>query len=88
MTDRDVNPDECLLRHIFTTNQPKAISIFLQVWDKCVFKAEFKKDPKNDYTTCVVRLESEDEKPRNFTMIAAMQQIADTILPDLVPKTL
>ncbi|OBT65262.1 hypothetical protein VE03_04633 [Pseudogymnoascus sp. 23342-1-I1] len=87
MADLEVNPDECLLKHIFTTNQPKAISIFLQDWDKCVFKAEFRKDPQTDYTTCVVRLESVDEEFRNFTMIAAIQQIAATVIPDLVPKT-
>lgn len=87
MADRDVKPDECLLTHIFTDNQPKSISIFLQGWDKCVFKAELPNDPQNDYTTCVVRLESEDEKPKNFAMIAAMQRIAATIIPDLIPKT-
>ncbi|KFY73995.1 hypothetical protein V499_05943 [Pseudogymnoascus sp. VKM F-103] len=87
MADRDVKPDECLLTHIFTDNQPKSISIFLQGWDKCVFKAGLPNDPQNDYTTCVVRLESEDEKPKNFAMIAAMQRIAATIIPDLIPKT-
>lgn len=88
MADRNVSPDECLLRHIFTTNEPKSISIFLQNWDKCVFKAEFPKDPQSDHTTYVVRLESEDEKPKNFAMTAAMQQIAATVIPDLVPKTI
>lgn len=87
MSDRDVKPDECLLTHIFADNQPKSISIFLQGWDKCVFQAKFPKNPQNDYTTCVVRLEGEDEKLRNFTMIAAMQRIAATIILDLVPKT-
>ncbi|OBT86340.1 hypothetical protein VE02_03826 [Pseudogymnoascus sp. 03VT05] len=87
MADRDVKPDDCLLTHIFTDNQPNSISIFLQEWDKCVFEAKFPKNPQNDYTTCVVRLESEDEKPKNFAMIAAMQRIAATIIPGLVPKT-
>lgn len=88
MADRNVNPDECLLRHIFNTNQPKSISIFIQNWDKCVFKAEFPKGLENHHTTSVVRLESKNEEPKNFTMIAAMQQIAATVIPDLVPKTL
>jgi hypothetical protein len=88
MADRDVYPDECLMKHIFTTNQPKSTSIFLQNWNECVFKAEFPKDPQSDYTTCVVRIESEDEKPKNFRMVAAMEQIAATIIPDHVPKTL
>ncbi|KFY89794.1 hypothetical protein V500_05493 [Pseudogymnoascus sp. VKM F-4518 (FW-2643)] len=88
MDDRNVRPDECLLKHIFTTDQPKSISIFIQNWDKCVFKAEFPKGPENHHTTCVVRLESKNEEPKNFTMIAAMQQIAATIIPDIVAKTL
>lgn len=88
MADRDVNPDECLLKHIFTTNQPNSTSIFLQDWDKCVFKAEFAKDSKSNHPTCVVRIESQDDETKNFTMTAAMQQIAATIIPDLVPKTL
>lgn len=76
------------MKHIFTTNQPNSISIFLQGWDKCVFKAEFPKRLQNQHSTCVVRLESEDEEPKKFIMIAAMQKIAATIIPDHVPKTL
>jgi aminoglycoside phosphotransferase (APT) family kinase protein len=42
-----------------------------------VFKAEF---PKS--------LEAENENLKTFTTIAAMQQIAATIIPELVPQTL
>ncbi|KFX95556.1 hypothetical protein V490_03785 [Pseudogymnoascus sp. VKM F-3557] len=42
---------------------------------------------ENHHTTCIVRLESEDGTPKAFAMVAAMQQIAPTIIPDLVPKT-
>lgn len=87
MDDRDIKPDDCLLEHIFTTNQPKAISIILQGWDKCVFKAELPPNSQNHHITCIVRLESEDGKPKAFAMVACMQQIAATIIPDLVPKT-
>lgn len=83
MADRKVEPDGNLLNQIFTDSQPQAISIFIQNWTKCVFKAEF-----SDNTAYVVRLEAEDASSGTFTTIAAMQQIAATILPDLVPKTI
>ncbi|KAH8161949.1 hypothetical protein CIB48_g6284 [Xylaria polymorpha] len=88
MADRDVTPDDSLLKQIFTTNQPEAISIFLQNWDKCVFKAEFPKDLEHRHSACVVRLEAENKNLKTFTTIAAMQQIAATIIPELVPQTL
>ncbi|KAI5925069.1 hypothetical protein F4810DRAFT_87268 [Camillea tinctor] len=82
MENRDVAPDDTLLKQIFNTNQPHAISIFQQDWDKCIFKAEWEKAS----APCVVRLEDEDEK--KFTMIAAMHQLAAAIIPKLVPKLL
>ena len=88
MADRDVTPDDSLLKQIFTTNQPETISIFLQNWDKCVFKAEFPRDGEHRHSTCVVRLEAENKNLQTFTTIASMQQIAATIIPDLVPQTL
>lgn len=88
MADCDVTPDESLLKQIFTVNQPTIISIFLQNWDKCVFKAEFPKDLEDHHSACVVRLEAEDENSETFTTIAALQQIAAIIIPRLVPHTL
>lgn len=82
MADRDVVPDDSLLKGIFSTDQPKTISIFLQNWDKCVFKAEFPEELKDRHSTCVVRLEAENENEnesaKTFTTIAAIQQIAAT----------
>ena len=88
MADRDVTSDDSLLKQIFTTNQPETISIFLQNWDKCVFKAEFPKGLEDRHSACVVRLEAENENLKTFTTIAAMQQIAATIIPELVPQIL
>ncbi|PVH70374.1 hypothetical protein DL98DRAFT_564197 [Cadophora sp. DSE1049] len=88
MADRDVTPDDNLLKQIFTTNQPETISIFLQNWDKCVFKAEFPKGLEDRHSAYVVRLEAENENLKTFTTIAATQQIAATIIPELVPQTL
>ncbi len=88
MADRDVTPDDSLLKQIFTTNQLETISIFLQNWDKCVFKAEFPKGLEDRHSACVVRLEAENENLKTFTTIAAMQQIAATIIPELLPQTL
>lgn len=88
MANRDITPDDSLLKQIFTTNQPETISIFLQNRGKCVFKAEFPKGLEHRHSACVVRLEAENEKLKTFTTIAAMQQIAATIIPELVPQTL
>lgn len=88
MADRDVTPDDSLLKQIFTPIQPETISIFLQNWDKCVFKAQFPKGLGDRHSASVVRLEAENEGPKSFTTIAAMQQIAATIIPELVPQTL
>lgn len=88
MADRDVTPDDGLIKQIFTTYQPGIISIFLQNLDKCVFKAEFPKGLEDRHSACVVRLEAESPNLKTFTTIAAMQQIASTIAPELVPQTL
>ncbi|POR35889.1 Uncharacterized protein TPAR_03923 [Tolypocladium paradoxum] len=89
MDDRDVAPDETLLKHIFATNQPAHISIILQNWDKCVFKADFSGTLENRRPSCVVRLEAaENGSSAQFATVAAMQQIAATCIPDLVPKLL
>jgi Phosphotransferase enzyme family len=88
MADGDITPDDSLLTQIFTTNQPETISIFLQNWNKCVFKAEFPEGLEDRHSACVVRLEAENEQLQTFTTVAAMQQIAATIIPELVPQTL
>lgn len=89
MTNRDVSPDETLLKQIFPDRRPENISIFLQNWDKCVFKAGFLKDAQDqDCSACVVRLEAvNNEEDISFTAIAAMQQIAAFIIPEFVPQT-
>lgn len=86
--DRNVSPDSSLLQQIFTASQPNTISIFLQNWEKCVFKAELSEGSTDRHSTCVVRLEAEDESLQTFTSIAAMQRIAATVIPELVPQTL
>jgi hypothetical protein len=88
MADRDVAPDESLLRHIFADKQPSAISIILQDWDKCVFTATFASALQNGQNSCLVRLEAQDGESANFTLVAAMQEIAATFIPGLVPETL
>lgn len=84
----DITPDECLLKQIFPAGQPENISIYNQNLDKCVFKAVFPKDPGNLYPACVVRIERENEAGSpTFATIAALQQVAATVVPNLVPKT-
>ncbi|TVY35546.1 hypothetical protein LSUB1_G005579 [Lachnellula subtilissima] len=86
MADRDVTPDDSLLKQIFTY-LPMATSIILQNWDKCVFKAQFSPDSGYSYSACIVRLEAESEDLKTFPTIAALQQIAATVVPKLVPET-
>ena len=38
---RDVSPHASLLLEIFNDANPGIVSIFLQIWDKCVFKVDF-----------------------------------------------
>ncbi|GAB1312403.1 Aminoglycoside phosphotransferase domain-containing protein [Madurella fahalii] len=88
MADRDVAPDENLLKHIFASNRPSSISIILQNWDKCMFTAVLPNALRNCRHSCVVRLEAQNGESAHFTMVAAMQEIAATCIPDLVPETL
>jgi serine/threonine protein kinase len=88
MAGRDVALDESLLMHIFAKNQPSSVSIILQNWDKCVFTAVFPNALKNGRHSCVVRLEAQNDKSAHFTTVAAMQEIAATCIPGLVPETL
>lgn len=54
-----------------------------------MFEAEFPKDFEDRHCTCVVRLEAENKSLKTFTnTIVAMQQIAASIIPELVPQTL
>lgn len=53
-----------------------------------MFTAEFPKGLEDRHSACVVRLEAENDDLKPFTTIATMQQIAATIMPELVPQTL
>lgn len=85
MGDPDAYLDDSIIKQIFVANQPQTITIFLQDWGKCVFKAEF----QGSHPACVVRLEAvyEGESSETFATVAAFQQIASTVIPELVPKT-
>ncbi|KAH8807646.1 hypothetical protein F5884DRAFT_880897 [Xylogone sp. PMI_703] len=83
MASRDVTPDDSLLEQIFTSSEPRKISIILHNWDKCVFKVEFLDAPEHHRPVCVVRLESENESAETFTIVAALQQIAATSFQNL-----
>lgn len=85
MDPRVVTPDECILNNIFSEqHRPTNTSVFLQNWQKCIFKAEF----PDGLPPRVVRLEAADAEACPFTMVAAMQEIAATRIADLVPKIL
>ena len=85
---RDVTPDSCLLKQIFPATQPENITILVQTWHKCVFKVEFTKSADDVYPACVVRIEAENAKDiPKFTTTAALQQIAASVIPNLVPQT-
>ncbi|KAK4242402.1 hypothetical protein C8A03DRAFT_40218 [Achaetomium macrosporum] len=87
--ERDVVPDAVLLEHIFGNNQPSSVSVILQNWDKCVFKASFSTPMENGRHECVVRLEAQDAtSASSFAMVAAMQEISSVCIPGLVPETL
>jgi hypothetical protein len=88
MANRDVTPDQSLLQHIFADNQPSSISILLQNWDKCVFTAVLPTTLGNGPHVYVVRLEARDGKSAHFHSVAAMQEIAASCIPGLVPQTL
>ncbi|PKS11103.1 hypothetical protein jhhlp_002864 [Lomentospora prolificans] len=87
MDPRDIKPDHPILKHIFNDAYPGAITIFTQNWDECVFKVDFSYYA-NPRPPCIVRLEVEDDEPTKFAMTAALQGLAATILPGLVPKVL
>ncbi|KAK0748272.1 hypothetical protein B0T21DRAFT_389188 [Apiosordaria backusii] len=85
---RDVVPDDSLLRRIFAHNQPLSVSIILNNWDKCVFKATVPNALSNGCYSCIVRLEALNNQAATFFMVAAMQEIAALCIPDFVPETL
>jgi hypothetical protein len=88
MADRDVTPDHSLLQYIFADNPPSSISIILQTWGKCVFTAVLPTALGNGRHACVVRLEARNDKSAHFHLVAAMQEIAASCIPCLVPQTL
>ncbi|KAI1734585.1 kinase-like domain-containing protein [Xylaria scruposa] len=83
-----LSPDDTLLEQIFGAHQPENISFYLQGRYKCIFKATFAADIKGSHPPCVARLEVRNEYSIDQATVASMQQIARSILPDLVPKTI
>ncbi|KAF6808675.1 hypothetical protein CPLU01_15636 [Colletotrichum plurivorum] len=88
MTSRDIIPDKFLLSNIFPDQPQVSISIILQNWQKCVFKASFPNSPE---PCCpkIVRLEvtSDEETAKQFAIVSAMQKIAADVIHNLVPRT-
>ncbi|KAK0636874.1 hypothetical protein B0T17DRAFT_520154 [Bombardia bombarda] len=80
-------PDDALLGHIFPDNQPSSFSIILNNFDKCIFKAVLPNALSNGQRVCAVRLEALNGKSTRFAMVAAMQEIAATYIPGIVPET-
>lgn len=85
MDAKALAPDEQLLRRLFGQQQP-TITMFLQNWEKCVYKVEFPSKSGQLMPAKVVRLEIIEKESQSLSTIAAMQQIAATVIPDLVPK--
>ena len=83
MANRNVNPSTCLLNQIFGKDQPTSITVLLQNWNKCIFRADF----LDKRPSCITRLEAEDTKIDTFVTVAALQEVARTVIPDLVPPT-
>ncbi|KAF6832870.1 hypothetical protein CMUS01_06742 [Colletotrichum musicola] len=88
MDSRDIVPDILLLNHIFPDQPQVSISIILQNWKKCVFKASFP-DFLEPCCPKIVRLEvtSDEETAKQFAIVSAMQKIAADVIPDLIPRT-
>lgn len=84
MDAKALAPDEQLLRRLFGQQQP-TITMFLQNREKCVFKAEFSSRTDESMPAKVVRLEIVEKESQSLSTIAAIQQIAATVIPDLVP---
>ncbi|KAK0375335.1 hypothetical protein CLIM01_07286 [Colletotrichum limetticola] len=104
MDSRDLGPDDALLNQIFPDQPHVSIdSIFVQTWDKCVFKASFpharqsdtsrpdisKPDARKPPPSYLIRLEvvAKNEESTQFATVSAMQQIASLAIPKLIPKT-
>ncbi|PMD32229.1 hypothetical protein L207DRAFT_610250 [Hyaloscypha variabilis F] len=83
MANRNVSPSTCLLDQIFGNDQPTAITILLQNWNKCIFRADF----PDERPSCIARLEAEDTTSDTFVTVAALQEVTRTVIPDLVPPT-
>lgn len=86
MADRNVSPDSAILENLFKGAQPTSIAILLQNWDKCIFRADFPEGKES----CVARIEAEDREdilPDSFTTVSALQEIARSVIPKLVPAT-
>lgn len=89
MACRDVSPGAALLMEIFGDANPGPISIFLQTWDKCVFKVDFHEHADNvPRRPVVVRIDTEsDSVMKDFILTTTMQRIASAVAPAFVPDT-
>lgn len=84
MHPRAVVPDESLLGQIFPDQKSPTVSLILQTWHKCIFKAEFE---GRELAPVIVRLEAQDgDRTPQFEWVAALQKIAATRIPDLIPN--
>jgi len=84
MADQAVKPDNFLLQQIFQNDgQPTSTSILLQDWDKCIFRADF----ANGRPSLVARIEAQETQSGTFATIAALQEVARIVIPELVPPT-
>ncbi|KAK4205221.1 hypothetical protein QBC40DRAFT_323132 [Triangularia verruculosa] len=80
-------PDAALMRQIFADNTPLLKSIVFQTETKCVFRGAMGEPLVNGRRTCMVRLEVYNEQqPSTPYLVAAMQEIAESCIPDLVPE--
>ncbi|KAK1521443.1 hypothetical protein CPAR01_14966 [Colletotrichum paranaense] len=99
MDPRNLAPDDVILNHIFP-NQPHISigKIFVQTWDKCVFKASIPDDREQNARepdasepppSYLVRLEvvAGDDEATQFATVSAMQQIASLAIHELIPET-
>lgn len=79
--------DEHLLIQIFPNSLPSTIKIFDETGFKSIRLGQFSEIDKTFGTDKVVFRIEKSESPESFQQIAAFQQLASTILPELVPKT-
>ncbi|OAR02926.1 hypothetical protein LLEC1_05528 [Akanthomyces lecanii] len=87
----DLFPENVVLQHIFNGPiQNSQISVFLQDWDKCVFKVDPDTSATSPYKEpVVVRLESAEQSTiSQFALATEIQNLAAETLSGLVPPVL